>query len=81
MLKDKDKDIVVLRGRAKPMLVLLSDLYSIDEIFVSGSKPSSSPAYISYWLLFLATKRVYDFGLRRLFYSKQDLKNAYYSSM
>jgi len=48
MLKDKDKDIVVLRGRAEPMLVLLSDLYSIDEIFVSGSKPSSSPAYISY---------------------------------
>ena len=80
MLKDKDKDIVVLRRRAEPMLVSLSNLYSIDEISVSGSRPSFSFAYIFYWLLFLAMKRVYDFGLRRLFYSKQDLKDACYSS-
>jgi len=48
MLKDKDKDIVVLRRRAEPMLVSLSDLYSIDEISVRGSRPSFSFAYIFY---------------------------------
>ena len=34
------------RGRAKPMLVLLSDLYSKDnKISISDSKPSSYSAY------------------------------------
>jgi len=44
-------------GKAKPMLVLVSDLYSEDNsISVHDSRPSSSPAYTAtdylvYWLL------------------------------
>ena len=66
--------------RAEPMLVSLSDLYSVDEIFVSDSRPSSCPAYMSYWLLFLTTNLYFDFSLRRPFYSKQYFRNACCSS-
>jgi len=44
-------------GKAKPVLVLVSDSYSEDNsILVRDSRPSSSPAYtvtdyLSYWLL------------------------------
>jgi len=38
----------VYRGRAEPVLVSLSDLYSEDDsISVRDSRPSSSPAYIA----------------------------------
>jgi len=47
MLKDKDKGIVVLRGRAEPILVLPSDSYSeLDEISVGVSRPSSCPLLV-----------------------------------
>ena len=36
------------RGRAKPVLVLLSDLYSEEEISVCDSRFSFCPTYISY---------------------------------
>ena len=45
MLKDKGKGVVGLRGRAEPILVLLSDSYSDDEISVSNSRSSSCSAY------------------------------------
>ena len=38
----------VYKERAKPVLVLLSDLYSEDEISVCDSRPSSYPAYTFY---------------------------------
>ena len=38
----------VYRGRAEPMLVLLSDLYSKDKISVGDSRFSSCPAYTIY---------------------------------
>ena len=47
----------VYNSKTKPVLVLVSDLYSKDkEISVCDSRPSSSPAYtitnyLSYWLL------------------------------
>ena len=36
------------RGRAEPILVLLSDLYSEEEILVCDSRSSFCPAYMSY---------------------------------
>ena len=67
------------KNKAEPMLVLLSDLYSEDEeIFVCDSGPSSSPTYtITSYLStgYYLRKKVYDVDLRRLFYSKQDLKD------
>ena len=41
----------VYRGKAKPVLVLLSDSYSKEEISVCDSRPSSYPAYTFYLLL------------------------------
>jgi len=53
------------------MLVLLSDLYSDDEILVSDSRYSSCPAYtITDYFTLLTTNLYHNFGLRRLFYSK-----------
>ena len=46
MIGDDGGDGDVYRGRAEPMLVLVSDSYSEDEIIsVCDSRPSSSPAY------------------------------------
>ena len=63
------------RGKAEPILVLLSDSYSEDNsISVYNSRPSSCPAY-TYWLLYQLTtalmKFVNNFVLRRMFYSSQ----------
>jgi len=79
-----DEDIY--KEKVEPILVSPSDSYSeLDSISVCVSRSSSSPA-----LHFLLTtsstnccpkKRVNSFGLRRLFYSKQDLKDAYCFSM
>ena len=65
----------VYSGRAKPMLVSLSDSYSDDEaILVSDSRYSSYPAYTVtdyfYQLTTALRKKVCDFDLRRSFYSK-----------
>jgi len=38
----------VYRGRAEPVLVLLSNSYSDDKILVDDSRPSSCPAYTIY---------------------------------
>jgi len=38
----------VYNGRAEPVLVSLSDSYSVDEISVGCSRPSSCPAYTVY---------------------------------
>jgi len=38
----------VYRGRAEPVLVLLSDLYSEDKISIGDSRYSSCPAYTVY---------------------------------
>jgi len=40
--------VVVYRGRAKPMLVSLSDLYFNKEISISDSRLSSCSTYIFY---------------------------------
>ena len=65
----------VYRGKTEPVLVSVSDLYSEDEIIsVCDSKPSSSPTYtITNYLStsYCPKKNVYDFILRRTFYSKQ----------
>ena len=63
-------------GRAEPVLVLVSDSYSDDDaISVSDSRYSSYPAYTDtdyFYRLTTALKEiVYDFDLRRSFYSKQ----------
>ena len=66
---------------AELVLVLSSDLYSLlESILVDVSRLSSCP--ILHHLLTTAyfKRTVYDFGLRRLFYSKQDFKNPCYSS-
>ena len=65
----------VYNGRAEPVLVSLSDSYSDDEaISVSDSRSSSYPAYTVTDYFYQPTtalrKRVCDFDLRRLFYSK-----------
>ena len=65
----------VYSGNTKPALVLVSDSYSEDEIIsVCDSGPSSSPTYtITDYLStgYCPKKNVYDFGLRRPFYSRQ----------
>jgi len=65
----------VYSGKTKPVLVSVSDSYSEDEeISVRDSGPSSSPAYtITDYLStgYCPKKSVYDFDLRRSFYSKQ----------
>ena len=63
------------KGKTEPVLVLVLDSYSEDEIIsVCDNRSSSSPAYtITDYLYQLATvlrKKVNDFGLRKLFYSK-----------
>jgi len=62
---------VVYKGSAEPMLVLPSDSYSNDEILVSDSRYSSCSAYTSTDYLVYPKENVCDFGLRRLFYSRQ----------
>ena len=65
----------VYSGNTEPALVLVSDSYSEDEIIsVCDSGPSSSPTYtITDYLStsYCPKKNVYDFGLRRPFYSRQ----------
>ena len=65
----------VYSGNTEPALVLVSDSYSEDEIIsVCDSGPSSSPTYtITDYLStsYCPKKNVYDFVLRRTFYSKQ----------
>ena len=74
----------VYRGKTEPALVSVSDSYSEDEIIsVCDSGPSSSPTYtITNYLStgYCPKKNVYDFGLRRPFYSKQFFKNNRCSS-
>ena len=61
-------------GKTEPALVLVSDSYSEDKIIsLCDSRPSSSPAYtITDYLStnYCPKRKVYDFDLRRLFYSK-----------
>jgi len=64
----------VYRGRAEPVLDSVSDSYSDDEIIsVCDSGPSSSPTYtlLTTCLATALKKMINDFGLRRLFYSRQ----------
>jgi len=65
----------VYSGKAEPMLVSLSDSYSENkEISVCDSGPSSSPTYtITDYLStgYCPKEKVFNFGLRRLFYSRQ----------
>jgi len=61
----------VYKGSAEPLLVLLFDSYSDDKILVSNSRYSSCPAYTSTDYLVYPKKNICDFGLRRLFYSRQ----------
>ena len=66
----------VYKGKTEPALVLVSDSYSDDEaISVSDSRYSSYSAYTvtDYFLStdYCPKKSVYDFDLRRSFYSKQ----------
>ena len=72
-------------GKAKPMLVSLLDSYSEDEeISICDSGPSSSSAYtITDYLStgYCSKEKINDFVLRRMFYSKQDLKNSCCSFM
>ena len=65
----------IYKRSAEPVLVLLSNLYFDNKILVSDSRHSSCPAYMFYWL-FSTNQGVYYFDLRRLFYSKQDLKDS-----
>ena len=64
----------VYKGRTEPALVLVSDSYSEDEIILlCDSRPSSSPVYtITNYLStnYCPKRKVYDFDLRRSFYSK-----------
>ena len=66
----------VYKGKTEPALVSVSDSYSDDEaISVSNSRYSSYSAYTvtDYFLStdYCPKKSVYDFDLRRSFYSKQ----------
>ena len=66
----------VYKGKTEPALVLVSDSYSDDEaISVSDSRYSSYSAYTvtDYFLStdYCPKTSVYDFDLRRSFYSKQ----------
>jgi len=63
----------VYKGRTKPALVSVSDLYSEDkEISVGDSGLSSSPTYTltDYLSGYCPNESVNDFDLRRSFYSK-----------
>jgi len=69
---DKEKELV---------LALLSDLYlELEVISVGISGPSSCPILhcllTTYTIDYCLKENIYDFGLRRLFYSKQDLINT-----
>ena len=60
-------------GKTELALVSVSDLYSEDEeISVGDSGPSSSPTYTltDYLSGYCPKENVYDFDLRRSFYSK-----------
>ena len=63
------------KGRVELVLVSLSDSYSEDEeISVCDSGLSSSPTYtITDYLstVYCPKEEIFDFGLRRLFYSRQ----------
>ena len=62
----------VYKGSIELVLVSLSDSYSEDySILISDSRPSSSSAYTA--TNYCLKKSVYDFVLRRTFYSKQGL--------
>ena len=70
-------------NREKLVLALLSDSYlGLEAISVSASGPSSCPTLhyllITFTINCYLKKDVNDFDLRRLFYSKQDLKNTCY---
>ena len=62
-------------GKTEPVLVSVLDLYSKDDsISVCDSRPSSSPTYTATDYLstgYCPNENVYDFVLRRTFYSKQ----------
>jgi len=45
---DGGSGVGVYNRRVEPVLVSLSDLYSIDKILVGGSWPFSCPAYTIY---------------------------------
>ena len=69
--------------REKQVLASLLDSYSrLEIIFISVSGPSSYS--ILYFILTTSTtnyylkKNIYNFDIRKLFYSKQDLKNTYH---
>ena len=71
------RDGVYISNREEVVLALLSDSYSeLDTISVSVSGPSSCPILHCLLTTFLPKERVYNFDLRRPFYSKQDFKNA-----
>ena len=65
----------VYKGKTKPALVSVSDLYSKDkEISICDSGPSSSPTYtVTDYLStgYCPKENVCNFDLRRSFYSKQ----------
>jgi len=66
-----EEDGVYISNREKVVLVLLSDLYSeLDAISIDVSGPFSYPILYCLLITFLPKKRVYNFGLRRPFYSK-----------
>ena len=60
--------------RVEPVLISLLDLYSEDKkISVYDSRPSSSPTYTTTDYLsigYCPNENVYDFVLRRTFYSR-----------
>ena len=62
-------------GKTEPVLVLVLDSYSEDEVIsISDSRYSSYPAYTATDYFYKPTtvlrKGIYDFDLRRSFYSK-----------
>ena len=62
----------IYRERTEPVLDSLPNLYCKDEISVDDSRPSSCPAYIILLTIsgYCLNPIVYDFDLRRSFYSK-----------
>jgi len=74
--------VVYSSNREESVLTLLSDLYlALEAISVSVIRLSS--CLMSHYLLatidYYSKEKVTDFGLRRLFYSKQGLKDICYS--
>ncbi len=60
----------VYNSKTEPTLVLVLDSYSEDEVIsISDSRYSSYPAYTA--TDYCPKEKVYDFDLRRSFYSKQ----------